>query len=141
MTGVSRSVASLRITGDGLVPSEVSQKLGCNATHEILKGEVLVGKVTGRKRIAKFGMWKFQFSEQLPECIDLHIEEITKITTPDLDVWDSLSQEHHIDLFCGLFMTHSNEVMDLSPHSLKILGERGIQLSLDIYGGSEVNQE
>jgi hypothetical protein len=39
-----------------------------------------------------------------------------------------------VALFCGWFMRESNEGVEISAHTLGLLGERGIVLSLDIYG-------
>jgi hypothetical protein len=42
-----------------------------------------------------------------------------------------------MDMFCGLFMKNENEGLSLSAESLAMLGERSIELSLDIYDGRE----
>jgi len=38
-----------------------------------------------------------------------------------------------MDLFCGLFMKESSEGFSISPATLAMLGERGIELQFDIY--------
>lgn len=45
-----------------------------------------------------------------------------------------------MDMFCGLFMQNENEGQSLSAELLAMLGERGIDLSLDIYDGREEEQ-
>lgn len=137
MAQISRSVATLRILGDDLIPSEISEALNCKATYEQIKGEVVTGKKTGKQRIVKTGMWRLQASDHEPENLDGQIAEVLEKLNPDFSVWQKLSGKYHIDLFCGLFMEVSNEGMDISPSSLKALGERGIQLSLDIYDGND----
>ena len=69
--------------------------------------------------------------------MDGQIEELLSQATPDLKIWQDLAKRYHIDLFCGLFLGCSNEGMTLSPQSLLALGERGIDLDLDIYSGDE----
>lgn len=56
MAHMERSVISLRIIGDSLVPDTISELLGSPPTHAQINGETLIGKKTGIKRVAKFGM-------------------------------------------------------------------------------------
>jgi len=56
--------------------------------------------------------------------------------TGDLAVWQALAR-FRPDLFCGLFMGSSNDGVSLSPRALLALGERGIELGLDIYEADE----
>ncbi|HHB77015.1 MAG TPA: DUF4279 domain-containing protein [Desulfobulbus sp.] len=79
-------------------------------------------------------MWRLEASDYKPENLDAQIAEILNKTTQTISVWQKISKKYHIDLFCGLFMVVGNEGMDISPSSLKALGDRGIHLSLDIYG-------
>jgi hypothetical protein len=37
-------------------------------------------------------------------------------------------------VFCGWFVNEGNEGVEIEPHALRALGERGIKLDLDIYG-------
>ena len=53
--------------------------------------------------------------------------------TNDLAIWRHIAARFHIDLFCGLFMDNEMEGLSISPESLTLLGERGIELGLDIY--------
>ncbi len=53
--------------------------------------------------------------------------------TNDLAVWKDLSARFNIDLFCGWFMGNSNEGAIVSATTLQRLGERGIELAVDIY--------
>jgi Domain of unknown function (DUF4279) len=140
MAQVQRSVVSLRIASEDLDPNKITRLLGATPTHTQIKGEKIVGKKTGYVRIAKFGMWQLSASDCEPEDMDGQIREILSQTTSDLAVWRSITQEHEIDLFCGLFLSVSNEGMTLSPESLAALGERGIELGLDIYSGFDEDE-
>jgi len=46
-----------------------------------------------------------------------------------------LTTRFRVDVFCGLWLIEGNEGISLDPSTLKALGERGILLDLDIYGG------
>jgi len=137
MAQISRSVATLRISGDEVIPSDISERLKCAASYGQIKGETITGKNTGRKRIVKTGMWRLSANEKEPENLDAQIVEIFEKLTSDMSIWKNLSSKYDIDLFCGLFMEVSNEGMIILPSSLKLLGERGVQLSLDIYDGDD----
>ena len=137
MAQISRSVATLRIMGDNLIPADITSLLGCDSTYEQTKGQVLIGRISGHKRVARLGMWRLEATDHEPENIDAQISELLDKLTKDISVWGSISDEFEIDLFCGLFMEESNEGMEISPSSLKSLGERGIVLSLDIYDGND----
>lgn len=137
MAHVNRSVATLRIFGDDLLPADISELLNCEPTVSQIKGDITVGKNTGRKRTAKIGMWLIQATEQIPENIDGQISEILAKLNPDLKVWQDLSKRYEVDFYCGLFMNMSNEGMSLSPASMKSLNQRGVQLNFDIYSGND----
>jgi hypothetical protein len=134
MGPMKSSKATLRIIGDDLIPAEVSSLLGCAPTLAQEKGEVLIGKKTGAKRIARMGMWRLQSTDREPENLDGQIEEILNRVTGDIENWKALTRRFRVELFCGLFMGSGNEGMSISPGALFALGQRGIELALDIYG-------
>ena len=133
MAQVARSLATLRIMGDTLQPDLVTSQLGCEPTRAQIKGEKSVGPKTGRVRVAKSGMWSLVAKEREPEDLDGQVRELLGMVSSDLEVWKTLNSEFEIDLFVGLFMQFSNEGMDVSPGTLKAMGDRGIMLGLDIY--------
>jgi hypothetical protein len=133
MAQMHKSVATLRIVGDDLVPTDVSRLLNCTPTTAQKKGDVIVGK-SGLQRIARNGMWSLQSEDQQPENLDGQIEEILGKLTANMEVWQALARRFRLDLFCGLFMSGGNEGLSISPTSLLSLGLRGILLGLDVYG-------
>jgi len=134
MAVISKTKATLRIQGEDLIPEDITNMLGCQPTHSQEKGEALVGKNTGRKREAKFGMWRLSASAEIPGDLNAQITEIISMLSQDINCWIELSDNYDIDLFCGLFMEKGMEGIDISAKNLKALGQRHIELSLDIYG-------
>lgn len=132
MAHLARSKASLRIFGDDLVPNEVSGLLCCSPTEAWIKGQVEHSR-TGREIVRKSGAWFLRASEAEPENLDGQVAELLSQMTNDLDVWATVTRQFEVDLFCGWFMEESNEGVSVSPSTLRLLGERGIELSLDIY--------
>jgi hypothetical protein len=137
MGPIQKSVATLRISGDDLVPSEVSDLLMCVPTKSQTKGQTMVGQRTGIPRIARSVMWSLEGSDQEPEDLDKQIEEILGKLTDEMETWRALSKRYRVDLFCGLFMGSGNEGLTISADLLAALGQRGIELALDVYGPTD----
>jgi len=133
MAHLQRAVATLRISGDDLLPDEVSDLLGTRPTTSHAKGQELNLR-SGRSRITRHGIWQLSATDTEPEDLDSQVAEILGQLSGDLAVWHSLGKRFRIDLFCGWFLGGSNEGVEISPHTLLALGERGIRLGLDIYG-------
>lgn len=134
MAQVSKSVATLRIMGDDLNPVEITALLGHAPTESQTKGDELIGRATGNKRIARIGLWRLTATPSEPENLDAQIAELLGKLTTDMGVWSKINERYEVDLFCGLFLNQGNEGMSVSPSSLYSLGLRGIELGLDIYG-------
>lgn len=134
MAHMQKSVAALRIGGDDLIPAEVSNLLRCDPTTSRKKGEVIIGKKTGLETIARTGVWSLRSADREPANLDRQIEEILAKLTPDIEAWQALARRYRMDLFCGLFMGGENEGLAISAGSLVALGQRGIELALDVYG-------
>ena len=129
---VHHSVAGLRFFGDDLIPEEVTALLGAAPSESCHKGQEVVGKTTGKIRVAKTGSWRLTAERLEPEDLEAQVFELLGQLTQDLSVWESLSR-FRPDLFCGIFMGSSNDGLPLSAKALLALGQRGIALDLDIY--------
>jgi Domain of unknown function (DUF4279) len=134
MATIARATATLRIIGDTLVPTDITTMLGVAPTSGQRKGEELLGK-SGATRIAKFGMWRLQASETSPADLDAQVREILAKVSQDTSVWSKIASEFDVDLWCGWFLDKENEGLGISASTLRELGSRGIELSLDIYAG------
>lgn len=132
MSAFDHSMAALRFFGDDLVPDEITALLRASPRESHHKGQELIGKRTGNKRITKTGSWRLRAIDRAPEDLEGQIFEILDQLTQDLSVWASLSR-YQPDLFCGLFMGSSNDGVTLSAKALLAIGQRGISLGLDTY--------
>lgn len=132
MPAIARSVASLRIFGDALVPSDVTARIGATPTWSYQKGDVKVTR-SGRELVRKYGMWLLESSAKEPEDLNSQVVELLACLTQDIAAWEAISQEFEIDLYCGLFMESTNDGISLSASTLAELGRRGIELGLDVY--------
>ena len=129
MAVVSRTVATLRIIGDDLDPDEVTRLLGAEPTAQSRKGEPNRSGYPAQR-----GIWRLNATEQVPGDLNTQIDELLAKVTPDLSVWADLTLKFRCDIFCGLFIQDGNEGEQLEPRTLAMLGSRGLQLGLDIYG-------
>lgn len=136
MVGLSRAVATLRITGGDLRPGEVTAALGVEPSLAYARGDV-VSSTHGATRKARFGLWSLAAPDTEPADIDAQVSALLKSLTSDLAVWQSLDDRFDLDLFCGWFMSHLNEGVEISPPTLRALADRRIALGLDIYGHDE----
>ena len=127
MATVNRTAATLRISGNALDPAVITDLLGHGPTSSQMRGQYVSG------HIAKFGMWRLEAARQAPGDLDAQIAEIFSKLTQDLSVWASITSTYTADMFCGLFMSGTNEGLSLSVETLEALSARGIELGLDIY--------
>lgn len=132
MAHLQRSVAALRIFGDDLAPDEISRLLKAPPTEAYTKGDEW--HTAGGVRARRCGGWRLHAEDTEPENLDMQVTEFLGRVTSDLSVWTELSDKYRVDLFCGWFMGSSNEGVEISAATMVALGERGITLSLDIYG-------
>jgi hypothetical protein len=128
------SVAALRVFGDDVIPSEISLLLGAEPSKAAIKEEPIQASSNARARTARTGSWRLQVQDREPGDPDAQVAELLGPLTTDLQVWRDLAERFKVDLFCGWFMSESNEGISLSPKTLRALGDRGIELQLDIYG-------
>lgn len=133
MPALEKTMARLNIHGDDLIPDEVSALLGAEPTGARTRGEILIGKVSGQRRVARTGLWCLQALDRSPGDLDAQIRDIFARLSDDPAVWAQLQSRFELDLFCGLFMGARNDGETISPANLRLLGERGIELQLDIY--------
>ena len=133
MASLHRAVASLSLTGDDLDPETVTDLLGTLPTRSWRKGDDIRRWPDLPERIARRGHWRKEAAPTKPENLNAQVLELLNGLTPDLAVWQKLSAECRMSIFCGWFMSGPNEGVEISPSTLMLLGERGICLDLDIY--------
>ena len=115
------------------MPDEISAVLGSAPTKSETRGEVLYTP-SGRDRgVAKRGYWRLDAADTAPEDTNAQVRALLSKLTQDLAVWRDITNRFEVDLFCGWFMGQTNDGAILSPATLLALGERGIELQLDIY--------
>ena len=140
MAHIHKSALSLRISGDSLVPAEITQMLGAAPTFSQSKGDETRGNKTGIVRIARSGMWLLSVDDQSPENLDGQLRELFDGLTDDFDVWRKISESGSPDLFCGLVMQGSNEGLTISASVMKMIADRGLEIGFDVYRGDRTSE-
>ena len=128
MEGVTFKV-SLRIIGDGLVPSEVTAMLGCAPTDSRRKGDA----VETEHFIAKSptGVWCLKAEGN--ETIDQAINALLDHVSDDVAVWAELARRYRAEFFIGVFSDTSQVGLRITAETLKRLSRFGLSVGLDIY--------
>jgi hypothetical protein len=135
MPALDHTAASLRIIGDDLDPLEITHLLGHEPSSAERKGQKIVGKSTGKVRVARTGSWHLEARARSPGDLDAQVDEILSKLSGDLGIWQKLAGRFRMDMFCGLFLSGGTGGEVVSAKSMAALGSRGIELGLDIYGG------
>lgn len=105
MAHLARSVATLRIIGDDLVPEEITSLLGAPPTRAERKGEAIPTRKG--QRIAKTGGWRLEATAREPEDLDAQVSEILSRLTSNLEAWRTLRERYRLDLI--LRLVHERE--------------------------------
>ena len=133
MAALHRAVASLLIFGDELEPSDVTEILGGMPTHSYKRGDDIRRRPDLPERLALRGHWRREANSTEPEDLHAQVLELLHGLTLDLEKWEKLCARFRIIVFCGWYMHEGNEGVEVAPHTLRLLADRGIGLSLDIY--------
>lgn len=130
---IGRISVSLRVMGDEVDPAEVTRLLGVEPDIAARKGEPVR---RGDRTVAqRSGIWSYTLGEG-PSTeweLDDAIATLLGRLPADLAIWDDLGRRFRMDLFCGVFLGSRNQGCALRPSTLRLMADRGITLSLDIY--------
>lgn len=133
MPELARITVCLRIRGDILEPDEITRLLGVEPTGCARKGDTH-HTASGREVVARSGSWRLHADGA--GDLNTQIGALLGRLPGDPSIWRELSRRYRCDVFCGVFMREGNEGTMLQSRVLSLLGDRGLQLGLDIYDGS-----
>jgi hypothetical protein len=132
MTTLNRCQAALRIFGDELVPEELSRLFNHPYTKGWVKGHEFTSS-SGSVVVKKTGTWILEGVVTESGDFDGQISRLLACVDLSLQQWISLASRFESDIFCGWFMRDTNEGISVSPGTMRMLAERNITLSVDIY--------
>ena len=133
MAALSETHVTLRFHGNDLDPDVLTAVVGGKPSRAKRMGDMRSAAAAHRGEIReRTGSWHLSAERRAPGDLDGQIEELFSQLTQDLSVWRDLAC-YQPNLFVGLFLTESNEGIEISAASLALLADRGILLGLDIY--------
>jgi hypothetical protein len=129
----AETFASLRLFGDGLVPDEVSRRLGLRPTDCAAKGSETVAP-SGKSRTAPTGRWILK-SEAQVHSTDLarHIEWLLDHLDATGIVPLEIPGVSRADVLCFWLSATGHGGPEFSPELLGRLAKYRLALGLDIY--------
>lgn len=128
MPAISRALATLRVIGVDLDPAEITRLLACAPTRAHRKGDDLQKDPAKASNVARSGLWALEAKRTAPADVNSQIGELLSLVTADLSVWTTLASSYKLSVLCAWFMEEGNEGEDLSPETIRALGDRGIAL-------------
>jgi hypothetical protein len=126
---------TFRVSGTDLIPSEITQILGCKSDQETEKGKEVFGQDGTFRRVARHGSWHLILKPEDTDewdCGEAAMELVKRLPS-DVEIVKSLSSRYKIDFFIGLKMTSKNKGFSISPKVMTYLGERGVAIGFDVY--------
>jgi hypothetical protein len=136
MSELSRSTVSLRIFGIDLNPEYITQLLGCEPTEAERKGDT-ISQRGGKIHIARTGSWRLSYGNSDSVRLEIKIEGLLNKLTNDMQIWEQITRDYKVDIFCGLFLDGWNEGYEISPSLMKKMGDRNLKIGFDIYGPTD----
>ena len=114
---IDEVTVSLRIFGEDLDPTEITNLLGCKPSSARRKGEIIPDK--RYHRVAKIGSWHLEGDASSSTTLEEQIRELLNKVTAELAVWKNLASRFKVDIFCGVFFKNFNCKFELSPELMK----------------------
>lgn len=127
---------SLVVDGENLDPDAVSALLGAQPTTSQRKGIPILAPDGTSRTTPKFGQWELELRRSETDEWDVAeaVADLLAGLTPDLAAWAALTKIGVPRVSVGLTLETSNQGFSLPPALCSLLGARGIQLDLDVYG-------
>jgi len=126
---------SLSLTGEDLVPEEVTAIMRREPDRASQKGKPLYRKDGSFMRVSKNGSWSVILKPDDTDewdCGEAMLELLATLPS-DLEIWRDLASRYKIAFFVGLSMPDTNKGFEFTPGFMKFLGERNISAGFDVY--------
>lgn len=128
---LERTTASIRIFGERLDPTEITTLLGTEPSAAYRKGEPF--SATQGSRLRPKSSWHLYIADAEPGDLDTQILKLLSRTTDDPLIWRDINARFRADVFVGLFMGTTNDMLALEPATLAAASRRGLAIVFDVY--------
>jgi hypothetical protein len=128
---------SLRIFGDDLDPSFITQQLGIAPTESGRKGEPNESSRRGAMSLWETGAWVYRLSVRSDTELGDALDELLAAMPQDATLWEELTSTYAVDVLCGVFLESSAQSTTISADVLARLGRLGLPLAFELHAPSE----
>lgn len=132
MDNLQRAIVSVSISGDNLVPLEITKLLGGPPRLSIAKGETFLAS-HGKQIEARTGMWTFADEWASPPHLDRQIGDLLSALSDDMATWADLSDRYKCYLSIGGYFNDWTGGLTLEANTLGLLAARKLAIDLDLY--------
>ena len=132
MDSLQRAIVSVTISGDDLVPSEVTELLGGPPRLAVSKDEAFLAS-HGKEITARTGMWQFGGDWETPPHLDRQISAVLSALTGDMSAWREMTSRYQCYLSVGGYFHDWTGGMTLVPNTSKLLADRNLAIDFDLY--------
>lgn len=132
MDNLQRATVSVSISGDDLIPSEITALLGEAPRIGVCKGDVFLAS-DGKHIEARTGKWLFGGQWESPPDLDSQITSIFSTLTEDISVWNELTSHFECYLSVGGYFHDWTGGITLQPSTMSLLVERNLAIDFDLY--------
>jgi hypothetical protein len=122
--------ATLRVFGNTLDPSEITQLLGQVPTSSYLAGDPVSQRVTAKR---KMGMWRLESSLSRTEPLSRHVTALLARLPSDSTIWSKIHGRFSADIYCGVDVNVPNSGMSLTSEAIEALAVRKLSVEFDFY--------
>jgi hypothetical protein len=127
--------------GDSLDPDEITLLMGQQPHRAFRKGQPRTRPNGKAMPPARIGTWMLKTELGADETLDEGIERFLKSLPADESMWINLERRFQIELICDVRVRGANQGFWISPHVLKLLSDRQIELGVDIFPYPDEEQD
>jgi hypothetical protein len=125
--------ASLRISGENLQPDDVGRLLSLKPTRTHLRGQPRGRQGKSAQHIWNYSLWLLESPLDDDRDPAEHLKWLLDILVPKVSLIKTLSENYHVDLFCGFSSGSGQGGVTLDAIMLQRIAHLGLPLILDLY--------
>ena len=131
---------SLRIFGDDLDPSFITQQLGIAPTESGRKGEPNESSRRGAMSLWETGAWVFRLSVRSDTELGDALDELLAAMPQDATLWEELTSTYAVDVYCGVFLEANEQSTTIPADVLARLGRLGLPLVFGLHAPADADE-
>jgi hypothetical protein len=131
---VDRSTVTLVLTGEMLVPADVTAMLGVEPTDAWERGS----RQGPRSPPRKHGGWLYRIEGREGQDPDQLVRALLLRFPEPTEIWVELSRRYTVAIWVGLFAKNWNRGFSMSPTTVRMIAATAAAVELDLYFEGDV---